>query len=184
MTKQENALNEMKVEYMDAAKLKRPERNVRIHTELQLKELERSLKMFGQTRLAVIDEDDVILVGNGMVEAMMRIGMFDVACLRKTGMSQEEKYKLMLADNRIYGLGHDDSVNIQHLLGEMEDLDVPGFDSDVLEALAVNVEDMESTLEGYGSLDDEDVEKANKGNQNPDARNIICPNCGESIWIQ
>lgn len=184
MPKQENVSNEMKLEQMDAAKLKRPERNVRIHTELQLKELERSLKMFGQTRPAVIDENDTILVGNGMVEAMMRIGMFDVACYRKTGLSQDEKVKLMLADNRIYGLGHDDSVNIQHLLGEMEDLDIPGFDSDVLEALSANVEDMEATMEGYGSLDDEDIETAGKAEESPDARNVICPNCGESIWIQ
>lgn len=38
------------------------ERNIRIHTEKQLQEFERSVKMFGQIRPIVIDENNTILV--------------------------------------------------------------------------------------------------------------------------
>ena len=184
MAKRKNVSEKMQIEQINIEELKHPERNVRIHTERQLKELKRSLEMFGQTRPAVVDEDNVILIGNGMVEAMREMGITTVSVYRKTGLTKSQKIKLMLADNRIYGLGHDDSVNVQALLAEMNDFDIPGFDSEVLQALAVNVEDMEATLKNQGSLPKDEVEQTKQMEDSPDKRNIICPNCGESIWIQ
>ena len=52
----------------------RPEKNVRIHTEQQLREFERSVKMFGQIRPIVVDEKNVILAGNGLYETLLRMG--------------------------------------------------------------------------------------------------------------
>ena len=49
--------------------LKHPKKNVRIHSEQQIRELKRSLEKFGQTRAIVVDEDDTILIGNGLYEA-------------------------------------------------------------------------------------------------------------------
>ena len=49
--------------------LKHPEKNVRIHSEQQIRELKRSLEKFGQTRALVVDENNVILIGNGLYEA-------------------------------------------------------------------------------------------------------------------
>ena len=46
--------------------LKHPKKNVRIHSEQQIRELKRSLEKFGQTRAIVVDEDDTILIGNGL----------------------------------------------------------------------------------------------------------------------
>ena len=43
------------------SELRRPERNVRMHTDKQLKEFRRSIEMFGQIRPIVVDEDGVIL---------------------------------------------------------------------------------------------------------------------------
>ena len=48
------------------SELRRPERNVRMHTDKQLKEFRRSIEMFGQIRPIVVDEDGVILAGNGL----------------------------------------------------------------------------------------------------------------------
>ena len=50
--------------------LKHPKKNVRIHSEQQIRELKRSLEKFGQTRAIVVDEDDTILIGNGLYEAI------------------------------------------------------------------------------------------------------------------
>ena len=47
----------MKIITMKLADLIKPEKNVRIHTEQQLKEFRRSIKMFGQIRPIVVDEN-------------------------------------------------------------------------------------------------------------------------------
>ena len=46
--------------------LKHPEKNVRIHSEQQIRELKRSLEKFGQTRALGVEENNVILIGNGL----------------------------------------------------------------------------------------------------------------------
>lgn len=175
---------DIKLEAVPLADLKHPERNVRIHGDVQIRELQRSLERFGQTRPAVIDEGNVILVGNGMVTAMRNLGWPTVACLRRTDLNETDKLKLMLADNRIYALGHDDRVVIQSLLTELEDMDVPGYDASVLEALAVNIDDMEKTIKGYGALDQGEIDKVTAMGPPREQHNIMCPKCGESIWVQ
>lgn len=59
----------MKVTIKKLSVLKHPEKNVRIHSEQQIRELKRSLEKFGQTRALVIDENNIILIGNGLYEA-------------------------------------------------------------------------------------------------------------------
>lgn len=91
----------MNIQTLQLTDLKPLEVNVRKHTETQIKELIRSLEQFGQTRAIVIDEDNNILIGNGLHEAMTRAGMKDAAVYRKSGLSDIEKKKLILADNKI-----------------------------------------------------------------------------------
>ena len=64
----------MNVTTMLISELKKPERNVRIHTEQQIKEFERSIKMFGQIRPIVVDENNVILAGNGLYDTLLKMG--------------------------------------------------------------------------------------------------------------
>ena len=54
----------MKQLTLKLSELVRPERNIRIHTEKQLEEFERSVRMFGQIRPIVVDEKNTILAGN------------------------------------------------------------------------------------------------------------------------
>ena len=61
----------MKVTIKKLSVLKHPEKNVRIHSEQQIRELKRSLEKFGQTRALVIDENNIILIGNGLYEAKL-----------------------------------------------------------------------------------------------------------------
>ena len=63
----------MNVITMPISELKRPERNVRIHTDKQLKEFERSIRMFGQIRPLVVDETNTILAGVGCFETLCRM---------------------------------------------------------------------------------------------------------------
>lgn len=150
----------MKIETMNISELKTPENNVRVHTEKQIKEFVKSLEAFGQTRPAVIDENNVILVGNGMVEAMKRKGDTTVEVFRRIGLSEAEKKKLMLADNKIYDLGVDNYDAIEQIISELgDDLIIPGFDEAVLRSISSTAEEVTETIHQYGVMEPEEVEK-------------------------
>lgn len=136
--------------------LKSPEKNVRKHSQKQIAEFCRSLEKFGQIRPVVIDEINVVYCGNGLVEAAKTLGWKEVEAYRKTGMSAADKKKLMIADNRIYTLGFDDFENINAILEEIGDFDIPGFDTESLEAM---FGDVEEELESFGILSEEEKSK-------------------------
>lgn len=191
----------------DIESLSHPEKNVRIHNEKQINELKRSLEKFGQIRPAVIDEDNVILVGNGLIQALREMGEEQVKVLRKTGMTENEKKKLMLADNKIYDLGLDDIDTIYDFINELsDDLDIPGFDEEVLQSLVIDEEEITERVSDYGTLDPEDIEQRQRvsseegglgdwdepavsgpespGDEAPEEGEVItCPHCGEYIWL-
>lgn len=198
----------MKITKVNIDTLKSPEKNVRKHNEKQIQELARSIEKFGQIRPVVIDEKNVVYCGNGLVEAAKVAGWKQVEVLKKTGMSEADKKKLMIADNRIYTLGFDDFENINSIIEEIGDFDIPGFDTETLEAMFGDIED---EIESFGVLDETEKEQAKsasrqeeyeQGNysENPntsdnrtddentagedsttDGGELVCPKCGHVI---
>lgn len=131
-----------------------PEKNVRRHSEKQVSEFIRSLEMFGQIRPVVIDENNIVLAGNGLVKALEAQGKTEAEVLRYTGMTENQKKKLMIADNKIFELGMNDMDGLTAVLEALEgDLDVPGFEEDVLMALVGDLDKIEEDLGGYGKLE-------------------------------
>ncbi|MGN0886675.1 MAG: ParB N-terminal domain-containing protein [Candidatus Spyradenecus sp.] len=152
----------MKIQKMKVADLKPLEQNVRKHGEVQLKELVRSLGQFGQTRALVIDEDKNILIGNGLHAAMVRAGITEAAVYVKRGLTEVEKKKLILADNKTYALGADHYENIEAYLADITatgDFDVAGFDEDVLRNLMRDAEEVLQDVQTYGVLEPAAVEQ-------------------------
>lgn len=192
--------------------LKLPERNVRIHTEKQIAEFIRSLRMFGQFRPAVIDETDTILVGCGMYAAMKQDGWTEIDVIIKTGLTENEKKKLMIVDNKIFDLGMDDFDNLNAFLEELQtDLDIPGFDESVLKSIVTDAAKVTEEIMDYGTLAPETVERIKATEERrsheetaPDLTEktetpaqvptgesaeakvkqfITCPHCGEKVWL-
>ena len=87
----------MKVIKKPLTELRRPERNVRMHTDKQLKEFRRSVEMFGQIRPIVVDEDGVILAGNGLYETLLSLGRTEADCYCLLYTSREEAEKALEA---------------------------------------------------------------------------------------
>lgn len=198
--------NEMKVIQMPLPDIKRPERNIRIHPEKQLREYERSIAMFGQLRPIVVDEDNVILCGIGLHEALWRMGKESAAVIVAKGLNPQQKKKLMIADNKIYALGIDDLGALDKFLLELKgDYDVPGYDEDVLKSLMAEAQNIETVIGTYGTLDQEEIRRMKESGERketalrePNApeqtmseamprateerKPIICPKCGEEIW--
>lgn len=201
----------MKITKVNVDTLKSPEKNVRKHNEKQIMELARSIEKFGQIRPVVIDENNVVYCGNGLVEAAKYAGWKQVEVLKKTGMSEADKKKLMIADNRIYTLGFDDFENINSIIEEIGDFDIPGFDTETLEAM---FGDIDEEIESFGVLDDTEKREAQEASRQqeykqgsysepPDSSDgtdnrtedengaaedsttddgeLVCPNCGHMI---
>lgn len=207
--------------------LKHPEKNVRIHSEQQIRELKRSLEKFGQTRALVVDENNVILIGNGVYEAMVSLGYQEASVYVKTELSENDKKKLMIADNKTYALGIDNLDTLNEFLEELQgDLDIPGYDEEILQQMVADADEVTEKISEYGTLDESEIQKIKEANEkreqkaaaaeisdnnsensseNPNTSDnqsserqnttetepeitetrkfVICPNCGEKIWL-
>jgi len=202
----------MKTITMKLTDLVKPEKNVRIHTEQQLKEFRRSVDMFGQIRPIVIDENNVILAGNGLYDALTSMGKETADVYQYENLTENQKKKLMIADNKIFSLGIENLDTLNSFLEDLQgDLDIPGFDEEILKQMVSEAEDITDKISEYGTLDDEEIQsiresaerkeqhmqkiEAEQDTEAPqDAegdnaettevkRFIICPKCGEKIWL-
>lgn len=148
-----------------------PAQNVRMHTVRQLDEFVRSLKMFGQTRAAVVDENDTVLIGNGMVAAMKKMGLTEVDTYPMTNLSENQKKKLMIVDNKMYSLGIDDLNTLNQFLDELrEDLDIPGFDPEVLASMTAAAEEVTEKISTYGTLDPDAIRRIQENGERKEAQ--------------
>lgn len=221
----------MKVIKKKLSELRRPKKNVRNHSIKQIEEFKRSVQMFGQIRPIVIDEDNVILAGNGLFMALEALGRTEADCYVAAGLTEAGKKKLMLTDNRIFNLGVDDLQAFEEIILELDhDFDIPGYDADLLETLVIDVGAADTLMGGYGIISDDtkqEMERAGEryakedqsfadaadriiptqsesphsiaGNDSPSIpeeavsaladqpdlpqRFMLCPKCGEKIWL-
>ena len=149
----------MEIITMKLVDLVKPEKNVRIHTEQQLKEFQRSVKMFGQIRPIVVDENNVILAGNGLYETLITMGKETADVYKYDNLTENQKKKLMIADNKIFSLGIENLDTLNSFLEDLQgDLDIPGFDEDILKQMVSEAEDVTEKLSEYGTLDDEEIQ--------------------------
>jgi ParB-like chromosome segregation protein Spo0J len=149
----------MEIITMKLVDLVKPEKNVRIHTEQQLKEFQRSVKMFGQIRPIVVDENNVILAGNGLYETLIAMGKETADVYKYDNLTENQKKKLMIADNKIFSLGIENLDTLNSFLEDLHgDLDIPGFDEDILKQMVSEAEDVTEKLSEYGTLDDEEIQ--------------------------
>ena len=133
----------MKTEKVKLAMLRKVDGNVRKHSEQQIKEYKRSVQAYGQLKPLVIDETGTILIGNGLYDALTGLGWTEADCYRVTGLTEKQKKKMMLSDNRVYDLGETDDEAVAELLRELDgDTDIPGYDTEWLEEVYNSIDDI------------------------------------------
>lgn len=108
--------------------LKQDPKNARKRTAQSKHLIQESLTRYGAARSIVIDESNRILAGNGTVEAATRSGINkvriietdgdEIIAVRRTGLSEEEKVGLALADNRTADLSEWDAQMLATLAAE------------------------------------------------------------------
>ena len=149
----------MKIIKLKLDDLIQPDKNVRIHTEKQIEEFVRSIKMFGQIRPVVVDENNTVLAGNGLVIALKKAGETEADVYKIIGLSENQKKKLMIADNKIFNLGIENLETLTDFLHELgTDLDIPGYDEDILQTMVAQAEDVTAKICEYGTLNSDEIE--------------------------
>lgn len=142
--------------------LKPDERNARRHNQRNLGMIEDSLREVGFARSIVIDEDNRILAGNGTIEVAGQMGMENVivvpadgntvVAVQRTGLTEEQKARLALWDNRAAETAEWDASVLAALAEDGVKLD-DLFVQDELDALLQNVPESE-WADALGSLPD------------------------------
>ena len=118
-------------------------KNARKRTDQSAKLIEESLKRYGAARSIVIDEDNRILAGNGTIKGAKAAGIknvriietdgTEVIAVKRTGLTEDEKVGLALADNRTSDLSDWDQEMLRRL-SEEHDLQ-PWFEQEDLDEL-------------------------------------------------
>ncbi|MDK8871725.1 ParB N-terminal domain-containing protein [Paracoccus sp. SSJ] len=117
------------VEYRPLDSLVPYARNARTHSEAQVAEIAGSIREFGFTNPVLIAEDGTLIAGHGRVLAARLLGMDTVPTITLTGLSDNQRRALVLADNRIaLNAGWDESL----LALELGDLKEAGFDLGIM----------------------------------------------------
>lgn len=193
----------------NVSELKRPDKNVRLHGDRQIKEYIRSIEMFGQIRPLVIDENNTVLAGNGLLTALIQMGRETADCYVVTNLSENQKKKLMLVDNKIFDLGVNNTTAFDELIRELDgDIDIPGYDEELLKVLTASANKADEIISSYGTYSKESIgymknaelqtpqphtpipqaptqESTPQQIETPQSlqKYIVCPKCGEKIWL-
>jgi DNA transposition AAA+ family ATPase len=153
--------------------LKSDHKNARRRTDRSAELIKESLQRYGAARSIVIDEDNRILAGNGTIEGAKEAGIDrirvietdgdEVIAVRRTGLTEEQKVGLALADNRASDLSEWDQEMLNRL-SQQHDISAFFSQDDLNGILEVEAEQLPP--EDFAEVDD-DITTEHR-----------CPSCG------
>ncbi|EJR0959092.1 TPA: ParB N-terminal domain-containing protein [Vibrio parahaemolyticus] len=132
--------------------------NARMHSQEQIKQIAASITEFGFTNPILIDENNGVIAGHGRLLAadLLKIDVVPVYIL--SGLSEYQKKAYIIADNQLaLNAGWDDellSLEIEFLQDSDFDIDLLGFDDELLEMLNSGNNDFDGSDAKVGSLAD------------------------------
>ena len=148
--------------WIDPNEVKPYERNAKIHTPEQIKNIVTSIRRFGWQQDTVLTTDNVLVIGHGRRLAAIELGcQMPYHVIDKTAdeLTDEDIRELRIADNQTNAMT---GLDFSTLELEIEDLDFEGFDFDFGDR-SVETEEAPEDFAEYG----EDMET-----------NCKCPRCG------
>ena len=124
--------NDRRIELVSIKELKPADRNARTHPPRQIAQLARSIRRFGFTSPALINDENQLLAGHGRVEAAKGEGMTEVPCIRLSSLTKAEQRAYVIADNQLALKAEWDFDILALELGEQLesgfDMDLTGFE--------------------------------------------------------
>jgi len=168
-------------------------KNLRIHNQRGLTALAESLRRFGQQKPIVVDEDNVVIAGNGTFLAAREIGWEWIDATR-TGLSGDAKTAFGIADNRLGEMSEWDTDLLLAAIDEAGE-GVPGWNFEDYKAMNAEESLFEPNFNPtYAStvVTDADVARMSEHlntrwddsrKDHHDERETTCPNCQHTFTI-
>ena len=111
--------------------------NVRLHSERNLEAIKASLARFGQQKPIVVGKNNVVIAGNGTMQAATELGWTNIQIVRSE-LEGSDATAFAIADNRTAELAEWDEEKLASALASIEDpdeLEVTGFTDEELRLL-------------------------------------------------
>jgi DNA modification methylase len=99
-------------------------RNARTHPKRQIEQLKASIEAFGFTNPILADPNGHVIAGHGRLQAARAMGISEVPTIILSGLSENQKRALRIADNKIALNAGWDLEILQQELGELASIDV------------------------------------------------------------
>ncbi len=142
-----------KVERWPIAKLLPYARNARMHSDAQVAQIAASIREYGWTVPALVDEVGTLIAGHGRVLAARQLGIEDIPTMVAIGWTESQIKAYRLADNKL-GLNSDWDDGMLKL--ELADLQSFGVDMDAIGFSAKEIGNLfgDGAAGGVGNLAD------------------------------
>lgn len=143
--------------------LKPNPRNARTHSKKQIDQISRSVDEFGFTNPILADEDGVVIAGHDRLEAAERLKMTAVPVIELKGLTDHQKRRLMLADNKVaQNAGWDReklAIELEELIIEGADITITGFAPAEIDQLKLDFENAADPIDDVPPAPEKPVSK-------------------------
>jgi len=146
--------NPLIVEQVHVDDLKYDPKNARIHPERNLAAICQSLERFGQQKPIVVGKDNVVIAGNGALEAARKLGWTHIDVVR-TELTGNDAIAFAIADNRTSDLSAWDAHALNELLSQLQSdgVELVGWSDKEFERLVDSIEPPEPPAE-FNTVDE------------------------------
>ncbi len=110
-------------------------KNPNLHPKEQIEDIAKSIKEYGQYYPIIVDEGNMILAGHGKRKALELLGEKMADCIVMHGLSDKQKKKLLLSDNKIQQFSFLDHEIEEDLIREIDDTDIIGYNEEYIHDL-------------------------------------------------
>lgn len=118
----------MKIEKVGIDEIKVYENNAKIHTAEQIEQIKKSIKQFGNNDPIAIDENNVIIEGNGRYLALKEMGIKEVEVIRLIHLNEEQKRAYILVHNKLTMNTEFDIDLLEEELSKISTIDMKEFE--------------------------------------------------------
>jgi hypothetical protein len=105
--------------------------NAKLHPERQIEQIRSSILEFGFNDPIAIDENNVVIEGNGRLMAIKDLGFKEVDCIRIEGLTEDQKRAYILVHNQLtMNTGFDIEI-LNKELERIKGIDMAQFDFEI-----------------------------------------------------